>query len=404
MANGEPRIQGQAREADVRRAVQLGQVTPYFQPIESLSTGKCRGFEALARVKRGDGTLMPPDVFLPLLGPDDRLALFGVMLGESIALSRSLGLAKDGLFVSINVEISLVASEHFIDVLRYFLERYDFKGEALVLEILENEDIKDLARLKACLSQVKALGLSIALDDIGSGYASMTRMRELPIDIFKLDRGFVRDLESRPRNVSFIMCMVTLVRGLGKTLLVEGIESAEIYDALRVLGVQVGQGFGIARPMPGADVAPWLASHRPRAHDATPTCLLGAYASHLSVVETCRHLQAQPLPVDWRRDAMTDSVGCAVGRLFTARGWHETAFGAAHRYFHSVLDRYDVDPSVWEEGSTRFRDAMEAVLIASPRSVGCRATPRLKVKTTCTCNDTAAPEPAVRRPRRARVR
>ena len=401
MTNGDLRNHDRVRKTDVRRAVQLGKVTPFFQPIEALRTGACRGFEALARMRRDDGTLMLPDAFLPLLGPDDRLALFGAMLGESIAFCRSLGPAKNGLYVSINVEISLVASEDFVDVLRYFLERYDFKGESLVLEILENEDIKDLARLRACLHEVKALGLSLALDDVGSGYASMTRMRELPIDIFKLDRGFVRDLEQRPADLTFVMSMVTLARGLGKTLLVEGVETLEIYDAMRVLGVEVGQGFGIAMPMPAADVAPWFASRRPRQKDPTPTCLLGAYASHLTVIETCRHLQAQPLPVAWRQDVMTDALGCAVGRLFTARGWHETDFGVAHRHFHSVLDRYSSDPTLWDEASDRFRAAMAAAMIASARSVGCRAAPRPKAEMTCGCENEAPYATTTRRSRRA---
>ena len=403
MANGELRDHNRPREADVRRAVQLGRVTPYFQPIEALRTGACRGFEALARMNLSDGPLLTPDAFLPLLGPDDRLALFGAMLGESIALSRALGPAGRGLYVSINVEISLVASDDFVDVLRYFLERYDFKGETLVLEILENEDIKDLARLKSCLLDVKALGLSVALDDVGSGYASMARMRELPIDIYKLDRVFVRELEQRPSDLIFVLSMVTLARGLGKPLLVEGIETPEVYDALRVLGVEVGQGYGIARPMPAADVAPWLAARRPRRTDPTPTCLLGAYASHLTVVETCRHLQAQPLPVDWRQDAMTDSLGCAVGRLFTARGWHDTEFGAAHRHFHSVLDRYDADPALWDEGSERFRAAMAAAMAVAPRAVGCRPSARLKSGgAACGCDQPH--ETATRRARRATAR
>ncbi len=402
MANGEIRDHDRIRKADVRRAVQLGRVTPLFQPIEALRTGACRGFEALARLKRDDGRLIAPDVFLPLLGPDDRLALFGAMLGESIALSRSLGRAGHGLYVSINVEISLVASADFVDVLRYFLERYDFKGEALVLEILENEDIRDLARLESCLSEVKALGLSIALDDVGTGYASMARMRELPIDIFKLDRVFVRNLERRPADLTFVSSMVTLARGLGKPLLVEGIETPEVYDAMRILGVEVAQGFGIATPMPGVDVAPWLASRRARPQDPTPTCLLGAYASHLTVIETCRHLRAQPLPVAWRPEAMKDFLGCAVGRLFTARGWHDTAFGAAHRHFHSVLDRYDSDPALWQDGSERFRTAMAEAIAASPEAVGCRPSPRQDAGAACGCEK--HPATAARRPKRATAR
>ena len=376
--------------------MQLGHVTPLFQPIEDLQTGTCRGFEALARVRHADRLLMP-DVFLPLLDDDDRLALFGTMLGNAIALIRALGAAGASLYVSINVEISLVASEPFVDVLQYFLERYDFSGENLVLEILENEDIRDLGRLKSCLSAVKALGLSLALDDIGTGYASLTRMRELPIDMFKLDRGFGIGLEQRPDELMFVMSMLALSRGIGKSLVVEGIETLEVYDAMRMLGVAVGQGYGIAQPMPAAEVAPWLAGRLPRAVDPAPVCLLGAYASHLTVVEACRNLCAQPLPFVWLREAMQDHETCVVGRLFGARGWHDTAIGAAHQGFHAALGDFNADPTRWEDGAERFRAAMVDAMEADPASTGCL--PR-EGKPACACE----PRRTMKIPRRVAAR
>ena len=205
-----------------------------------------------------------------------------------------------------------MASDHFVDVLHYFLERYDFVGERIVLELLENEDIKDLAQLHAHLTAVRALGLLIAIDDVGTGYASLTRLRELPIDVYKLDRRFCRDLEHRPSELMFIMGMISLSNGIGKPMVVEGIESLEIYDALRVLGVQYGQGYAIARPMPASAVAAWLAGLKTHAAGPSPNCLLGAYASHLTVVETCRHLRNQPLPIEWTT-AARDHLGCAIG-------------------------------------------------------------------------------------------
>ena len=362
---------GHQQASEIRHAVQSGAVVALFQPIERLDTGVCIGLEALARLDL-DGALLTPDAFLPHLGDDERLSLFGAMLGQAIALLRSPGLADGGLHVSINVEISLVAGEDFCDVLRYLLDRYHFSGERVVLEILENEDIVDLARLQVCLAQVKALGLQLALDDVGTGYASLRRLRELPLDLFKLDRSVVQDLERHPDELSYVTSMLALARGTRKTMVAEGIESREVYDALRVLGVEAGQGYAIARPMPAGAVARWLAAREARAADRTPTSLLGAYACHLTVVETCRSLRAQPLPVAWLPEACTDHVGCPVGRLFGARGWHGTAFGEAHRRFHAALACYEVDPVGFDAAAESFRETMAAAIAADPAGTGCR--------------------------------
>lgn len=359
---------------EASRAVQLGRVTPLFQPIEALQTGACRGFEILARVQHRYH-LVTPDVFLPLLDDDDRLCMFGTMLGEGIALLKSHGRTHPSLYVSINVEVSLLASEDFVDLLQYFLERYDFSGEHLVLEILENEDVTDLGRLHASLDAIKRLGFSVALDDIGSAYASLIKIKQLPIDIFKLDRSFSRDLEKRPEELMFVMSMLSLARGLGRRMIVEGIESAEVYDAMRIMGVELGQGYAIARPMPAAEVPGWLAGRRLREPDHLPQCLFGAYASHLTVVEACRVLRSQPLPFAWT-PAAADHQNCAVGRLFGVRGWHDTDFGAAHKHFHAVLAGFEDDAARWTEGAERFRAAMAAAIAARPEDARCTPAPR----------------------------
>ena len=396
MANREPRAFSRPGVSKIRAAIQSG-VTAVFQPIETLRTGACRGFEALARLDCA-GVSVAPDDFLSHLDDDGRLALFGTMLGQSIALMKSLGSAADGLYVSINVEISLAASEYFVDVLQYFLERYDFSGENLVLELLENEDIKDLVRLKSCLSAVKALGLQLAIDDVGAGYASMTRIRELPIDMFKLDRGFCLGLEQRPSELMFVISMLGLARGIGKPMIVEGIETPEVYDALRVLGVECGQGYGIARPMLAAEVASWIAGRVLRVPDPTPTCLLGAFASHLTVVEACRNLRHQPLPVAWLPEAVRDPLNCVIGHLFGARGWHDTPFGAAHRQFHGVLEHYAADPARWEAGAARFSSSMAVAIAADPRAMGCAAPKSRRARTPCRSHETP---PTARRARLA---
>ena len=356
-----------ASEASI--AVKQGHVTPLFQPIEALQTGECRGFEALARI-RHDGRLYPPAAFLDGLDADDRLCLFGTMLGASIALFRSAPAPLRDLYVSINVEVSLLVSADFVDILLYFLERYDFSGERLVLELLESEEVTDFSRLQDNLEAIRRLGLSIALDDIGTAYASLTKIRDLPIDIFKLDRSFSRDLEMHPEDLTFVLSILSLAAGLGKRLVVEGIETPEAYDALRVLGVDLGQGYGIAPPMPADAVEAWLAARAPRPANQAPLSLLGAYASLLTVVESCRCLRRQPLPIAWT-DAVKDHENCVIGRLFGARGWRDTEFGAAHAAFHGVLPLYATDESRWRAGADRFRDAMAAAIAEQPKAFRC---------------------------------
>lgn len=364
----DPAVDTLAR-ADASDAVRRGLAIPLFQPIENLQTGVCRGFEALARIDHG-GRLLTPDRFLPGLDADDRLCLFGAMLGGGIALLKNQAPGRPELTVSINVEISLLVADEFVDVLRYFLDRYDFSGERLVLEILENEDVTDLKKLRANIEAIQALGLSVALDDIGSAYASLAKIKDLPIDILKLDRSFSMGLDKRPEDLMFVLSILSLARGLGKRMIVEGIETAEIYDALRVMGVESGQGYAIGRPMPAAEVGAWLDSRRPRKPTRVPTCLLGAYAAHLTVVESCRVLQVQPLPVAWT-EAGDDFDNCVVGRLFTARGWHDTEFGAAHRAFHEVLPRYESEPLRWKQAAEAFHRTMADAIRADPAVMGC---------------------------------
>ncbi len=370
-------------------ALRRGHVTALFQPIVALQTGACGRFEALARLPH-EGRDVAPDGFLDHFDNDDRLCLFGAMLGASIALMKSRGApdpgdARSGLSVSINVEISLVMSADFVDVLRYFLDRHGFAGERIVLEILENEDVPDFVALKDQLETVRALGLSIALDDIGSAYASLVKIKMLPVDVIKLDRSFTRDLEQHPEDLQFVLSILSLARGLGKTLVVEGIETPAVYDALRIMGVEFGQGYAIAPPMPADQVGDWLASRRTHEVNHVPKCLLGAYAAHLTVVESCRALRSQPLPVAWL-GGQADHLDCVIGELFTARGWHGTSLGVAHRAFHAVLPLYRSDPERWETGAADFRAAMAEAIATRPDEVGCLEAPaRRRRSKRCGC-------------------
>ncbi len=347
------------------RPAEPGAIRALFQPIERMRTGETVGFEALARLVVGDG-LLPPAAFLSDLSASDLADLFFVMLEHALGLLRSVSAPGFRPYVSVNVEPSILMTRGFLDRMRAELGRLGYAGDrTLVVELLEGDEILDFAAVVEAITAVRALGIDVALDDVGSAYASLSRLRELPVDFIKLDQSFSRRLNERPEDLHFTMSLQSLANGLGKRLVVEGVETEEIHDALRVLGVDLGQGYAIARPMPGEAVGPWLATRRRRDPDPAPTCLLGAYAGHLKVVETCRVLMDQPLPVTWKEESK-DPHACAIGRYFDRHGTHETEYGLAHKAFHAVMACYGEDAAGWIAGADRFRTTLSRAILGAP--------------------------------------
>ncbi len=331
-----------------------------FQPIVDLQTGRVAGFEALARLVVG-GFVVPPASFIPLLDKNELLGVFCHMVGQALGFLGTIENLEAGTYVSINVELVVLLSEGFVDILAHLLDSHDYQG-GLVLEILEGQRIDDVHAMRSVLSSISALDVGVALDDIGSAYSSLARIRELPVDIVKLDQAFARGLDRRPEDLMFMMSVAALARGLGKRLVVEGVETEEALDALTILGIELVQGYAIARPLAPEVVPSWL-TDRPelRAH-RMPRTFLGAFASHLNVVETCRSLAIQPLEIDWR-EAAKDWRGCGIGRFFTEKGMHDSRCGQAHARFHEVLDRYSSDRAVWEQACTDFRCELVTVIV-----------------------------------------
>ena len=161
------------------------------------------GYEALARLKRGDQLLSPADFLSGL--PQDALAeLFRTMLGQAVSLRKSLAGDGPGLYVSVNVEVPLVLSDGFVDLLRDVLDQHAFvPNGAVVLELLEGHVAPDLTQMSERLHAIRALGIRVALDDIGSAYSSLINLRDLPVDIMKLDQSFARGLRQKPKRPAF---------------------------------------------------------------------------------------------------------------------------------------------------------------------------------------------------------
>ena len=224
-------------------------ITPVFQPIVALSTGRVSGYEALARFPT------PPD-----RRPDEWFALAQrVGLGpqlEARAVAAALAAPNrpEGVYLSFNLSPSAISSPEVLSVLPA-----DLSG--LVIEITEHERVGDESELRSQLAPLRERGARIAVDDAGAGYAGLQQVMRIHPDIIKLDRSLVAEVDSDPAKAALIDAFARFARGTGAVVCAEGIETAAELRVVADLDVTYGQGFGLGKPQaPWASVSSWVAT------------------------------------------------------------------------------------------------------------------------------------------------
>ena len=246
---------------DFLRALASGAVTLRYQPLVAMATDRVAGLEALTRWNRG-GQEVSPDRFLAALGVRERQALgrFVLQTGlRQLAEWRETGL---DLFLSINVTPEELDQPEFADTVFGILAAYpSAPPESLVLEVLEVLEIGEILEQEVALEHLQRLrsaGVKIALDDVGSAYASLLRLKNLPIDEIKIDQGFIRELSNKPQELIFVESLVRLGLGMGVLITVEGVETEAHIAFLREMKVNYLQGYAIARPLGAEAVADFV--------------------------------------------------------------------------------------------------------------------------------------------------
>ena len=343
-----------------------GQLLNHYQPVVDLRTGDVLGVEVLGRLQDGVD-IIPPGVFLPGLRAQQLEGLLFTSLRQGLDTLAACDVTHPKLFISFNVSSVVLVRRGFLERLMDVLVAARVAPCRIMLEVLESDEFLSLDTARRVFRSIHATGIGMAIDDLGSGYSSLNRLRDLPVDKIKLDRSFVRELHHRPGDLHFVEAVLSLARGLRKELIVEGVETAGIREALGVLGVAGAQGYEIARPMPTDALLHWLGQHVPRPASREPRTLLGAYAAHLSIVEACRAMINQPLQVSWS-DTVEDPHACCIGQFFDRTGLHDSAFGSAHRHFHRVIKRYREEPAAWEAAAAALWRSLQAAIKAEAGS------------------------------------
>ncbi len=250
---------------DVVRALENGEVRPWFQPQISTDTGALTGFEALARWHHPDRGMISPGAFLPAIargGLYDRLG--EVMLFQALTALRDWDRA--GLevpSVSVNFSTDELRNPRLFDKVRWELDRFELAPQRLTVEILEDvvarSEDDTATRNIAALSR---LGCSIDLDDFGTGHASIANIRRFDVNRIKIDRSFITHVDTDRDQQNMVAAILTMAERLGLDTLGEGVESHGEHAMLAQLGCSHVQGYSIARPMPFEETADWMSAHR----------------------------------------------------------------------------------------------------------------------------------------------
>jgi diguanylate cyclase (GGDEF)-like protein/PAS domain S-box-containing protein len=240
-------------EADLRHAIDEGQLSLEFQPLFALEPYQLTGFEALARWVHPVRGAISPDVFIALAEETGCIeAVTAWAIDEAVrelAAWRLQAPHLDDLAMHVNVSGKDLAQPHLVPHVRAVLQRHGLPARLLTLELTESTVLEQRERALRSLTDLRDLGVKLSIDDFGTGYSSLAYLSTLPFDCLKIDRSFVIGMLESPQNVEIVRAVLSLGRSLNKLVIAEGIETHDQLLRLKQLGVPAGQGYLLSRPL-----------------------------------------------------------------------------------------------------------------------------------------------------------
>ena len=248
-------------EAGLRRAVENNELVLHYQPVVDLANDRVAGVEVLVRWLDPHTGLIPPTEFIPVAEETGLIRPIGRFILDAAcrqAQSWRQTLPSVPLHLCVNASVRQIEDDGFFDDVRNALDDTGFPGEALTLEITESLFMSDFEETITRLCRLKSLGLRLAVDDFGTGYSSLSYLRNLPIDILKIDKAFVDGVTKGVEQSAVARAVVKLARTFGLETVAEGIETSEQLEKLRSIGVDFAQGYFLSRPLDATAMETYL--------------------------------------------------------------------------------------------------------------------------------------------------
>jgi len=244
----------------IQLAMEQEEFVLFYQPKWNMRTQQVVGVEALIRWQHPDRGLLSPSSFLPVLEDHPLSNDLGEWVIETalvqMAQWQHLGLR---LPISVNIDARQLQQIGFAAQLSALLAKHpEVSAQLLQLEVLETSAVEDVGTVGLAIRACQGMGVTFALDDFGTGYSSLTYLRRLPAEILKIDQSFVRGMLADEDDLAIVSGVIGLAKAFGRTVIAEGVETEAHGQMLLSLGCDLAQGYGIARPMPAADVIDWV--------------------------------------------------------------------------------------------------------------------------------------------------
>ncbi len=235
----------------------------HYQPILDTCTFKLWGFEALIRWNQPILGLLKPNEFVPIAEQSEVIKEMSCwVVSNAIRKFRHWQEKDKSLRLSVNLSVKDIQDDGFVAWLKGQFEVLGVNPKCMNIEITESSMMTDSKRAMNTIKQLHQIGVTFSIDDFGTGFSSLSYLKQLPSQSIKIDRSFVRDMLTDDNDAVIVRSTIDLAHNMGKTVIAEGVESQEVLDILEILGCDFIQGYYVCSPLPDNQVEQWMAQER----------------------------------------------------------------------------------------------------------------------------------------------
>ncbi len=250
----------------IRKGIENNEFICFFQPQITMQDRSLQGVEALVRWRHPSIGLLGPGAFLPQAEADTNLMSDLTLALLAYVAEQWKAWVHRGLetHISVNLSARSINSVGFADRLLEAVTKLGIPVSALLFEVTESASVSDLVQTLSNLARLRMRGFKLSIDDFGTGFATFEQLERIPFTELKIDQSITRELPDSKRHMVLAKHMLQMAKELDLSTVAEGIETTSSWSALKEMGCTLGQGFLIARPMPGEQVPTWVVQDLPR--------------------------------------------------------------------------------------------------------------------------------------------
>ena len=236
---------------DMKEAMEQKQFKVYFQPKYSIKSHEITGAEALVRWERDNGTVLSPNAFIPVYENNGKIIELDFYVFETVVefIAENLKAGREQVPISINASSLHASDPQTINTYINILKKYNVDPTMVEIELTETAVVSEYESVRKLFDSFQLHGIKTAMDDFGSGYSVLNTIVDIPVDVIKIDRGFITSCLETDRGIYFLKHLINMIRNLGYQIICEGVETDEQIEILRQIGCDEIQGYWYSKPL-----------------------------------------------------------------------------------------------------------------------------------------------------------